>query len=80
MLDADECKAGGMRVGERIKWLRGCSTPTPTAAGMLRDGLIAPAERWPYEPVALELRDAFMIDVSEFGEKRIMELMSNMSE
>lgn len=41
---------------------------------------MAPAERWPYEPVALELRDAFMMDVRELGEKRIMELMSNVSE
>lgn len=47
---------------------------------MLSAGLIAPADRWPYEPLALEDREPFTMDASEFGEKRIMELMSKESE
>lgn len=44
-------------------------------------GLMAPAERWPYEPLAaLLVRDPFIMVAKEFGEKRIMEFISNESE
>lgn len=43
-------------------------------------GLIAPADRWPYEPLALDDREPFTIEASEFGENRIIELMSKESE
>lgn len=39
-----------------------------------------PAERCPYEPLALELLEPFTIETREFGEKRIMELISKESE
>lgn len=47
---------------------------------MLSAGLIAPADKWPYEPLALDERDPFTIDANEFGEKRIIEFISNESE
>ena len=61
-----------------IKWAWSCWRWTPGC--MLRAGLIAPAERWPYDPLALEDLDPLTMEASELGEKRIMELMSNESE
>lgn len=43
-------------------------------------GLMAPADKWPYEPLALLLRDPFTMVANELGENRIIELMSNESE
>lgn len=44
-------------------------------------GLSVPADKWPNEPLAaLLLRDPLTIVAKEFGEKRIIELISNESE
>lgn len=38
------------------------------------------ADRWPYEPLVLELRDPFMKETRELGENLIIELISKESE
>lgn len=47
---------------------------------MLSPGLIAPAERCPYDPLALEDLEPFTMEAKEFGENLIIELISNESE
>lgn len=47
---------------------------------MPRVGPSALADRWPYDPLVLLLREALTSEAREFGEYRIIELISNESE
>lgn len=44
------------------------------------NGLKLPADKWPYDPLALLLRLPFTMLVNELGEYRIIELISKESE
>lgn len=73
--------AGGKGSNEPALLIKcACSCCKCIPGCILNAGLIAPADKCPYEPLALDERDPFTMDANEFGEKRIMEFISNESE